>query len=143
MSRTVAYVLWPKGAQKPRAEAVERLVLYGFAVFGLMNFWRLLELLPVDEPVDNFMAWQIAQRYHNLSDPSWRREGSLMRGLWLGRRLFALAVVPEIVKQEMIFNIHQCVLFSEMSASLLQELPWDQASDVPHSDDVVLDDADG
>jgi hypothetical protein len=23
---------------------------------------RLLELLPVDEPVDNFMAWQMAQR---------------------------------------------------------------------------------
>ena len=35
----------------------------GFAVFGLMNF-RLLELLPVDEPVDNFMAWQIAERWH-------------------------------------------------------------------------------
>lgn len=64
VSRTVAYVLWPKGAQKPRAKAVERWVLYGFAVFGLMNFCRLLELLPVDEPVDNFMAWQIAQRWH-------------------------------------------------------------------------------
>lgn len=36
-----------------------------------------------------------------------------------------------------------CVVFSERSASVLQELPWDQASDVPHSDDVVLDDADG
>lgn len=68
---------------------------------------------------------------------------------FLGRRLFALAVVPEIVKQEMIFRyiyiicVCVCVLFSERSASLLQELPWDQASDVPHSDDVVLDDADG
>lgn len=32
---------------------------------------------------------------------------------FLGRRLFALAVVPEIVKQEMICNIHhQCVFFS-------------------------------
>ncbi|CAK9110455.1 unnamed protein product, partial [Durusdinium trenchii] len=68
---TVAYILWPSGAAK------------------------LLELLPVDEPVDNFMAWQISQR-----------------------TLFALAIVPEIVKQE---------------------LPWDLASDVPHSDDVVLD----
>eukprot|EP00435_Cladocopium_sp_Y103_P062254 s469_g23.t2 len=68
---TVAYVLWPHGAKK------------------------LLELLPVDEPVDNFMGWQMAQR-----------------------KLFALAIVPEIVKQE---------------------LPWDQASDVPHSDDIVLD----
>ena len=38
-----------------------------------------------------------------------------------------------------------CVFITERSAasSLLQELPWDQASDVPHSDDVVLDDADG
>ena len=38
-----------------------------------------------------------------------------------------------------------CVFITETSAAsfLLQELPWDQASDVPHSDDVVLDDADG
>eukprot|EP00416_Gambierdiscus_australes_P042011 CAMPEP_0171114810 /NCGR_PEP_ID=MMETSP0766_2-20121228/86219_1 /TAXON_ID=439317 /ORGANISM="Gambierdiscus australes, Strain CAWD 149" /LENGTH=105 /DNA_ID=CAMNT_0011577121 /DNA_START=39 /DNA_END=353 /DNA_ORIENTATION=- len=35
---TVAYVLWPDGALK------------------------LLSLLPVDCPVDNFMAWQCAQR---------------------------------------------------------------------------------
>ncbi|CAJ1401343.1 unnamed protein product [Effrenium voratum] len=50
---TVAYVLWPHGAQK------------------------LLELLPVDEPVDNFLGWQMAER-----------------------RLFALAVVPELVTQD-------------------------------------------
>ena len=24
--------------------------------------WRLLELLPVDEPVDNFLGWQMAER---------------------------------------------------------------------------------
>eukprot|EP00931_Biecheleriopsis_adriatica_P103059 TRINITY_DN77948_c0_g1_i1.p1 TRINITY_DN77948_c0_g1~~TRINITY_DN77948_c0_g1_i1.p1 ORF type:complete len:277 (-),score=39.23 TRINITY_DN77948_c0_g1_i1:159-989(-) len=70
---TVSYVLWPNGAQK------------------------LLALLPVDEPVDNFMGWQMAQR-----------------------RLLALAVVPELVKQE---------------------LEWDQGSDVPHSDDLVLESA--
>ncbi|CAE7341614.1 CERCAM [Symbiodinium sp. CCMP2456] len=35
---TVAYVLWPQGAQK------------------------LLSVLPVDQPVDNFMAWQMSQR---------------------------------------------------------------------------------
>eukprot|EP00933_Yihiella_yeosuensis_P037327 TRINITY_DN31223_c0_g3_i1.p1 TRINITY_DN31223_c0_g3~~TRINITY_DN31223_c0_g3_i1.p1 ORF type:complete len:330 (+),score=49.40 TRINITY_DN31223_c0_g3_i1:89-1078(+) len=67
---TVGYVLWPSGARK------------------------LLDLLPVDEPVDNFMAWQISQN-----------------------RLLALATVPEIVKQE---------------------LEWDQASDVPHSDDAAF-----
>merc|ERR1711874_691428 len=33
---TVGYILWPRGARK------------------------LLELLPVDCPVDNFMAWQMA-----------------------------------------------------------------------------------
>lgn len=48
----------------------------------------------MDEPVDNFMAWQIAER-----------------------KLLAFAVVPEVVKQE---------------------LSWDEASDVPHSDDAVL-----
>lgn len=50
---TVAYVLWPRGARK------------------------LLDALPVDCPVDNFMAWQIASN-----------------------RLRALAVVPELVDQE-------------------------------------------
>lgn len=68
---TVGYVLWPRGARK------------------------LLSALPVDEPVDNFMAWQMATK-----------------------RLRALAVVPALVDQE-------------------QE--WDCGSDVPHSDDVVLD----
>ncbi|OLQ04031.1 hypothetical protein AK812_SmicGene12941 [Symbiodinium microadriaticum] len=71
LGRTVAYVLWPKGAQK------------------------LLSVLPVDQPVDNFMAWQMSQR-----------------------QFFALAVYPQMVKQE---------------------LGWDRGSDVPHSDDAVLE----
>lgn len=68
---TVAYVLWPRGAR------------------------RLLDRLPVDCPVDNFMAWQAASR-----------------------RIKALAVEPEMVEQE---------------------AEWDVGSDVPHSDDVVLE----
>lgn len=68
---TVAYVLWPRGAR------------------------RLLGALPVDCPVDNFMAWQSASR-----------------------QLRALAVEPEMVDQE---------------------AEWDVGSDVPHSDDVVLE----
>merc|ERR1719367_421104 len=50
---TVAYLLWPRGARK------------------------LLEALPVDEPVDNFMAWQMSTR-----------------------RMRALAVVPAMADQE-------------------------------------------
>jgi len=51
---TVGYVLWPQGAR------------------------RLLDALPVDAPVDNFMAWQIASR-----------------------RVVGLATVPELVEQEL------------------------------------------
>eukprot|EP00811_Abedinium_folium_P032518 NODE_5557_length_1757_cov_6.201840.p1 GENE.NODE_5557_length_1757_cov_6.201840~~NODE_5557_length_1757_cov_6.201840.p1 ORF type:complete len:530 (-),score=142.31 NODE_5557_length_1757_cov_6.201840:168-1598(-) len=68
---TVAYVLWPRGAR------------------------RLLSRLPVDEPVDNFMAWEMTTR-----------------------RLMTFAVHPPLVKQAG---------------------AWDAHSDVPHSDDAVLD----
>lgn len=68
---TVAYVLWPRGAQ------------------------RLLDALPVDQPVDNFMGWLCASH-----------------------RLRTLAAHPELIDQEG---------------------EWDQGSDVPHSDDQVLD----
>merc|ERR1712224_657183 len=51
---TVCYVLWPEGARK------------------------LLATLPVDEPIDNFMAWQVASR-----------------------RVCALAVTPPLVDQEL------------------------------------------
>jgi len=68
---TVGYILWPRGAR------------------------RLLGALPVDAPVDNFMAWLCASG-----------------------RLRSLAVEPELVDQEG---------------------EWDFGSDVPHSDDVVLE----
>jgi len=68
---TVGYLLWPSGARK------------------------LLSTLPVDEPIDNFMAWQTATN-----------------------QIQALAVVPPIIDQE---------------------LEWDCGSDVPHSDDIVLE----
>lgn len=58
--RTVAYVLWPQGAKKQRAQGSSQ--RYGGVAGVSFPSPRLLELLPVDEPVDNFMGWQMAQR---------------------------------------------------------------------------------